>query len=124
MLSPRRYTDSMAQNLSDRSSTKADDSAKSHETLGLIAGVACFITWGLIPVYWKLIASVPVTEILAHRFVWTTVFLSTLLSWQHRWGEVIANIRSPRARIYCLTGGLAIATNWFLFIWAVNIGRV
>ena len=100
------------------------DSAKSHETLGLIAGVACFTTWGLIPIYWKLIASVPATEILAHRFVGTTAFLSILLSWQHRWGEVIANVRSPRARIYCLTGGLAIATNWFLFIWAVNAGRV
>src|SRR5438045_6087731 len=124
MLSPRRYTDSMAQNLSDRSSTKADDSAKSHETLGLIAGVACFTTWGLIPVYWKLIAAVPATEILAHRFVWTTIFLSTILTWQQRWPELIANARSPRARIFCLTGGLAIASNWFLFIYAVNSNRV
>jgi chloramphenicol-sensitive protein RarD len=105
-------------------SMSRSDSAKHRETLGLIAGVACFTTWGLIPVYWKLIASVPATEILAHRFVWTTVFLSIVLSWQRRWGEVVANIRSPRSRIYCLTGGLAIATNWFLFIWAVNIGHV
>jgi chloramphenicol-sensitive protein RarD len=100
------------------------DSEKRHETLGLIAGIACFATWGLIPVYWKLIASVPVTEILAHRFVWTTVFLSTVLTWQGRWSEVVTNVRSRRALIYCLTGGLAIATNWFLFIWAVNIGHV
>ena len=99
-------------------------SSSSHETLGFIAGVACFTTWGLIPVYWKLIASVPASEILAHRFVWTTIFLSIVLSCQKRWSEVVANIRSGRARIYCLTGGLAIATNWFLFIWAVNIGHV
>ena len=105
-------------------SISRSDSPKRHETLGLIAGIACFTTWGLIPVYWKLIASVPATEILAHRFVWTTLFLSLVLRWQRRWREVIANIRSRRALIYCLTGGLAIATNWFLFIWAVNIGRV
>src|ERR1043166_2291289 len=98
--------------------------AKSRETLGLVAGVACFATWGLIPVYWKLIASVPATEILAHRFVWTTIFLSSLLTWQRRWSEVVANVRSRRALIYCLTGGIAIATDWFLFIWAVNIGHV
>ncbi|HJT45377.1 MAG TPA: EamA family transporter RarD, partial [Chthoniobacterales bacterium] len=97
---------------------------KSRETVGLIAGVACFTTWGLIPVYWKLIATVPASEILAHRFVWTTVFLSSLLTWQGRWSEVGANVRSRRALTYCLTGGLAIATNWFLFIWAVNIGHV
>ena len=100
------------------------NSADSRETLGLVAGIAAFTTWGLIPIYWKLIASVPATEIIAHRFVWTSIFLSTVLSWQGRWNEVLANIRSRRARLYCLVGGLAAATNWFLFIWAVNIGRV
>jgi chloramphenicol-sensitive protein RarD len=105
-------------------SISRSDSPKRHETLGLIAGIACFTTWGLIPVYWKLLVSIPATEILAHRFVWTTVFLSLVLSWQRRWSEVVANIRSRRTLIYCLTGGLAIATNWFLFIWAVNIDRV
>jgi len=97
---------------------------KSHDTTALVAGIAAFATWGLIPIYWKLLDIVPATEILAHRFVWTTIFLSIVLSWQQRWPEVIANVRSPRARIYCLTGGLAIASNWFLFIYAVNIGRV
>lgn len=96
----------------------------SHEGLGLIAGIACFTTWGLIPVYWKLISAVPTSEILAHRFVWTTIFLSTLLSWQRRWPELIAIVRSRRALTYCLTGGLAVASNWFLFIYAVNIGHV
>src|SRR3984893_17877718 len=99
-------------------------SEKSRETLGLVAGIACFATWGLIPIYWKLLGAVPAIEILAHRFVWTTIFLSIILSWQRRWPELIANVRSPRARIYCLTGGLAIASNWFLFIYAGNSGRV
>src|ERR1700724_296876 len=100
------------------------DSEKSHETAGLIAAIAAFTTWGLIPIYWNLLGAFPATEILAHRFVWTTIFLSIILSWQRRWPEVIANVRSRRARIYCLTGGLAIASNWFLFIYAVNSGRV
>jgi chloramphenicol-sensitive protein RarD len=100
---------------------RSDDSS---ETLGLVAGIAAFTTWGLIPVYWKLITSVPASEILAHRFVWTTIFLSLVLSWQKRWAELFAIVRSRRALIYCLTGGLAIATNWFLFIYAVNIGHV
>src|SRR5437667_12833190 len=109
---------------SDSSCGERGRSEKSQETSGLIAAIAAFTTWGLIPIYWKLLAAVPATEILAHRFVWTTVFLSIVLSWQRRWPELIANVRSRRARIYCLTGGLAIASNWFLFIYAVNIGRV
>jgi chloramphenicol-sensitive protein RarD len=46
------------------------------------------------------------------------------LSWQKRWPELFAIVRSRRALIFCLTGGLAIASNWFLFIYAVMIGHV
>src|SRR5438105_2834808 len=109
---------------SDSSCGERERSEESHETSGLIAAIAAFTTWGLIPIYWKLLAAVPATEILAHRFVWTTIFLLIVLSWQRRWPELIANVRSPRERIYCLTGGLAIASNWFLFIYAVNTDRV
>jgi chloramphenicol-sensitive protein RarD len=99
-------------------------SSKSHETSTLIAGIAAFTTWGLVPIYWKLLKAVPATEILAHRFVWTSIFLITLLTWRQRWAEVETNVRSRRARLYCLVSGAMIAITWFLYIWAVNIGRV
>ncbi|MEP7016055.1 MAG: EamA family transporter RarD [Verrucomicrobiota bacterium] len=99
-------------------------SEKSHETSALIAAIAAFTTWGLIPGYWKLLKTVPATEILAHRFVWTSLFLIGLLTWQRRWKEVRNNARSRRAIAYCVASGSAVAINWLLFIWAVNIGRV
>jgi chloramphenicol-sensitive protein RarD len=98
--------------------------SKSQQTLALFAGVAAFITWGLIPGYWKLLKAVPAAEILAHRYVWTTVFLIGLLTWQRRWNEVRMNARSRSAVLYCVASGSIISINWFLFIWAVNIGRV
>jgi chloramphenicol-sensitive protein RarD len=91
---------------------------------GLIAAIAAFGTWGVIPGYWKLFITVSASEILAHRFVWTTGFLVGLLSWQRRWPELREALRSRRALFYCLGSGLAISVNWFCFIWAVNIGRV
>ena len=97
---------------------------KSHETSGVLAGIAAFITWGLIPGYWKLMRAVPATEILAHRYVWTMVFLTGLLTWQQRWAEVRSNLQSRRAVGYCFISGCTISINWFLFIWAVNIGRI
>jgi len=105
-------------------SISRNDSQRSHETSALIAGIAAFTTWGLIPIYWKLLKAVPATEILAHRFVWTTIFLSILLTWQRRWTEVKANVRSRRATLYCIASGTMIGVNWLLFIWAVNVGRV
>jgi chloramphenicol-sensitive protein RarD len=95
-----------------------------HEKSALIAGIAAFMTWGLVVVYWKLLQSVPAGEILAHRFVWTCVFMIVLLSWQRRWPEVRANIQSRRTALFCVASGFAIAINWFFFIWAVNAGQV
>jgi chloramphenicol-sensitive protein RarD len=106
-------------------STPAGQSqAARNERSGLIAGLAAFGTWGLIPVYWKLLADIPASEILAHRFVWTTLFLVLLLSWQGRWPEVREATRSRRALLYCFFSGIAISVNWLVFIWAVNVGRV
>ena len=95
-----------------------------HERSALIAGIAAFTTWGLIPGYWKLLKDVPASEILAHRYLWTSLFLTGLLTWQGRWSEVKANLRSQRALLFCLASGSIISINWFFFIWAVNIGRV
>ncbi|MDQ3198773.1 MAG: EamA family transporter RarD [Verrucomicrobiota bacterium] len=96
----------------------------SHETSAFIAGVAAFVTWGLVPVYWKLLRFLPAGEILAHRFLWTCVFMILLLSWQKRWPEVLGNLRNRRTALFCAGSGIAIAINWFVFIWAVNAGHV
>jgi chloramphenicol-sensitive protein RarD len=101
-----------------------DSSVTKEDRSGLIAGIAAFGTWGLIPVYWKLFTTISASEILAHRFVWTTAFLVGLLSWQQRWPEVREATRSRPALLYCIASGLAISVNWFCFIWAVNAGRV
>ena len=94
------------------------------ERSGLIAGLAAFGTWGLIPIYWKLLAHIPASEILAHRFVWTTLFLVLVLSWQGRWPELRAATQSRRALMFCFASGIAVSVNWLVFIWAVNVGRV
>lgn len=91
---------------------------------GLIAGIAAFALWGIIPIYWKLLKFLPPGEILAHRFVWTTLFLIALLTWQRRWAEIRQITRSRRALTFCLTSGIAISINWLTFIWAVNANRI
>ncbi|MBA2586795.1 MAG: EamA family transporter RarD [Chthoniobacterales bacterium] len=98
--------------------------AKHEERSALIAGIAAFASWGFVPVYWKLLKQVPAAEILAHRFIWTTIFLALLLSWQGRWPEIRRVAGSRRALLYCLCSGTAISVNWLLFIWAVNVDRL
>src|SRR5205823_18177 len=85
---------------------------------------AAFTVWGLIPVYWKLLKSVPAMEIIAHRVIWTALFLVILLTWQRRWAEVKTTARSLRVMLYCIASGSMIAINWLVFIWAVNVDRI
>jgi len=98
--------------------------AKREERSALIAGFAAFGIWGLIPIYWKLLKAVPAHEIIAHRLIWTTLFLMVLLTWQHRWPEVRQAASSRRTLLYCIASGLAVSINWVVFIWAVNINHV
>lgn len=98
--------------------------AKREERSALIAGFAAFGLWGLIPIYWKLLKSVPALEIIAHRFIWTTLFLIILLTWQRRWSEVQQATASRTTLLYCIASGLAVSINWLVFIWAVNINHV
>jgi chloramphenicol-sensitive protein RarD len=99
-------------------------SSDPQHTSAFIAGAAAFATWGLVPIYWKLLSKIPALEILAHRFVWTIFFLGVLLSWRRRWPEVVANLRLCRSALFCFGSGVMVSVNWLLFIWAVNIGRV
>ncbi len=94
------------------------------ERSALISGVAAFGFWGVIPIYWKWMASVPAPQILAHRVVWTALFLIALLSWNQRWADVLSALKSRRAAMYCLASGASISINWLVFIWAVNANHV
>jgi chloramphenicol-sensitive protein RarD len=100
------------------------EAAAHEQRTALIAGIAAFGFWGIIPIYWKLVRAVPASEILAHRFVWTTAFLVCLLTLQRRWREVAHGAQSRRTLVYCLASGTAISSNWLMFIWAVNSDRV
>ncbi len=94
------------------------------QTLGVIAGLAAFGAWGLLPAYWKQMQAAQPLEILCHRIVWSCIFLGLTLSMQRRWAEVGAIARSPAKLKGLMVSGALIGLNWFVYIWAVNSGRV
>jgi chloramphenicol-sensitive protein RarD len=94
------------------------------QTQGTITAVSSFLLWGFLPVYWKGLAQVPSSEIVAHRVIWSVVFLVFLLSVQHQWGEIRYTLSSfSRTRTF-LVSSLFLAANWLTFIWAVNANHL
>jgi chloramphenicol-sensitive protein RarD len=89
----------------------------------LYAGGAFFI-WGIVPLYFTALHGVGPLEIIAHRVVWSVLFLVGLLAVTRGFGELRAVLGQPRMlATLALTSGL-IAVNWLTFVWAVSVGRL
>ncbi|SFT62489.1 EamA family transporter RarD [Pseudomonas marincola] len=91
---------------------------------GYILGLTAYTIWGLFPLYFKAIAEVPALEIIVHRAVWSAIFGALLLLvWKHPgWlRELRAN---PKQFAVLALSGVLIASNWLVYVWAVNHGRM
>ena len=91
---------------------------------GLIAAILAFILWGILPVYWKALKSVPALEFLCHRIFWSFIFSGALLLISRRWTEVSEAFSSWRQFLQMMMSGILIGGNWLLFIWGVNAGYI
>lgn len=92
---------------------------------GAAAVFLSYIWWGSMPLYWKLLVNVPSGEILGHRVVWSAVFMAAVLFAARGWRGALGFVRSkPRSALWLAGGGFLITFNWWLYIWAVNLGQV
>lgn len=86
---------------------------------GIAYGLAAYLAWGFIAIYFKQIAFVPPAIILANRVIWSVVFLGGLLILQGRLKEVAGCFRDYRTLLILMASTVMIAGNWFTFIYAV-----
>lgn len=91
---------------------------------GIILGIIAYLLWGVFPIYWKLIKSVPAQEILCHRVAWSFVFVVIILIVTRKWHWLRQIRHNPKIVLtFFLSAGL-LAINWLTYIWAVNSGYI
>jgi len=91
---------------------------------GIAPAIGAYLAWGAFPLYWRLLEDVSPLEIVAHRVVWSFVFVALLVSWSKRWPALLTALRSRRVLVAMAVSTALISSNWLLFIWAVNSGHV
>ncbi|KAF0994983.1 EamA family transporter RarD [Geobacillus sp. TFV-3] len=96
----------------------------SEEKQGILYTAVSYLLWGVLPLYWKLLEARSALEILAHRIVWSFVFMAILLAATGQLGAFRRELRAMR-RKPAMAWGIAVAAvlisaNWFVYIWAVN----
>jgi chloramphenicol-sensitive protein RarD len=97
--------------------------AASSERSGILSAIICYLLWGFFPVYWKLLQEVSPLEILAHRMLWSCLFM-LLLSHFVMHVDIRALFRRRRMRRILLVAGILCTINWGVYIYAINSGHV
>lgn len=86
---------------------------------GVTAALAAFMFWGLVPIYYKGLATVDSWEVLCHRVLWSVPVLLLFLTVRDG-RQIWKKLRLPLASIAWLSAsGLVLAVNWLVFVWAV-----
>ncbi|MDT9599236.1 EamA family transporter RarD [Sphingosinicella rhizophila] len=91
---------------------------------GLLLGLGAYVTWGIMPLFFKLLADVPASQIVAHRIIWSLVFLAGLASWWKSWPAVRLALAAPRLLLVLVLTAALISINWLVYIYAVVSGHV
>lgn len=91
---------------------------------GVVYALGAYTVWGLLPVFWKSLRTVPAGEILSQRVVWSLFFMAGLLTLRRDWGALKPALKDRATLLAVLLATALLAVNWLTYIWGVNAGYV
>jgi len=90
---------------------------------GVIYALLAYMSWGLLPLFWRQLEVVPATEILAHRIIWSSVFTLAVCLLMKR--DYLRNyFTNPKSLILLVVTGVIVSLNWGVYIYAINSGQL
>ena len=92
--------------------------------VGVLTGLAAYLLWGLFPLYFPLLEPAGGVEIVAHRIVWSLLFVAVLLTVVRSWTQVRAAVADLRTLGVLALAAALIVVNWLVFVYGVNSGHV
>jgi len=96
--------------------------SKSSFGKGVIFTALSFFTWGVLPLYWKLLLTIAPLHILAFRILFSLVLVAVILLVKRNY-VWLAVFRDPKKTGLLLLTAVMLSCNWGLYIWAVNRGH-
>lgn len=91
---------------------------------GVIYGFLAYFVWGFFPIYFKALHGIPPLEVVAHRIVWSVLFLLVLVGVTGAWKEIRAAFGNRQVLLTLVGSTCLITANWLVFIYAVGKGQV
>lgn len=88
-------------------------------TRGFFFALMAYLMWGALPIYMKLLAHIPPTEIVAHRVIWSVPIAGTLLILIGRTEDIRKALSSPKTLGMGVVMAALISINWGVYVWAI-----
>jgi chloramphenicol-sensitive protein RarD len=89
-----------------------------------LSAIVAFSLWGLFPIYWKFFAEVATWDLFAHRLMWSFFTLLLIILFKKKIPLITEIWRDKRKAILLVLSAGLISSNWLLYIYAVNTGRI
>lgn len=103
-----------------------ESAAAGEKRAAVAAGLACYTIWGFVPLVFQAIArqGAQPFEILTQRVIWGGLAAAIFVAFAGQWPQVRRVLREPKTMGLLTLSACLIATNWIVYIWAVNTGHV
>jgi len=89
---------------------------------GYFYAITAYLLWGILPLYWKLLADVNSLQILGFRILFSLLLVGAilLLRKERAW---LAFFKDRKQALLLALAAIILSFNWGLYIWAVNTGH-
>ena len=85
----------------------------------MLYGLIAYGLWGAFPLYFSLLDGIPPIEIVAHRVIWSLVFLAIVLTVTRGWRATKVSL-NPRVLWLLAAGAVVLSINWGTYVYAVQ----
>jgi chloramphenicol-sensitive protein RarD len=90
---------------------------------GIWYAFGAYTLWGLFPIYWKWLISVPAIQVICHRIVWSFILLLIIIFFTKKWTKFRGLLNRRVLAVHIISSAL-LSVNWLVYVWGVNAGFV
>lgn len=91
--------------------------------MGLTGAVFSYLMWGLMPLYWNLLEGAGSVEVIAHRIIWSVLFIPIVMGVRGKLHEAWIDIKSifanTKTALLLATAAAFAGVNWWINVIAV-----
>lgn len=80
--------------------------------------------WGIMPIYWRLLNTVPPFEIVVHRILWCALTVAGITLMRGRFSRIVSIVRMPAIVGRLGLTALLITANWTIYVYCVATNQL